>query len=237
MPSRRAPSSTGSTRACALTIPEATAFAIMPPSIPGLGNQGGFSMWIQDRSGGSIEFLDEQVKTFLAEARKRPELAGVNTPFSAAIPQLYADVDTEKALRQGVALGDVYQTMQAFLGGLYVNQFNRFGRQWRVFLQADAADRAAPDQVGQFYVRNSEGAMVPLSAVQTMRESTGPLFSQPVQRLSRRSDYRGRRAWLQLRPGDCGARGRGAPDAVAGVQLRLVRPDLSGAAGVRHHRC
>ena len=157
-------------------IPEATAFAIMPPSIPGLGNQGGFSMWIQDRSGGSIEFLDDQVKRFLAEARKRPELAGVNTPFSAAIPQLYADVDTEKALRQGVALGDVYQTMQAFLGGLYVNQFNRFGRQWRVFLQADAGDRAAPDQVGQFYVRNSDGAMVPLSAVQTMRESTGPLF-------------------------------------------------------------
>ena len=157
-------------------IPEATAFAIMPPSIPGLGNQGGFSMWIQDRSGGSIEFLDEQIKTFLAEARKRPELAGVNTPFSAAIPQLYADVDTEKALRQGVALGDVYQTMQAFLGGLYVNQFNRFGRQWRVFLQADAANRAAPDQVGQFYVRNREGAMVPLAAVQTMRESTGPLF-------------------------------------------------------------
>jgi HAE1 family hydrophobic/amphiphilic exporter-1 len=157
-------------------IPEATAFAIMPPSIPGLGNQGGFSMWIQDRSGGSIDFLDEQVKTFLAEARKRPELAGVTTPFSAAIPQLYADVDTEKALRQGVALGDVYQTMQAFLGGLYVNQFNRFGRQWRVFVQADAADRAAPDQVGQFYVRNSEGAMVPLAAVQTMRESNGPLF-------------------------------------------------------------
>jgi len=158
-------------------IPEASAFAIMPPSIPGLGNQGGFSLWLQDRSGGTIEFLDDQVQRFLAAARRRPELAGVNSPFSAAVPQLYADVDREKALRQGVALGDVYQTMQAFLGGLYVNQFNRFGRQWRVFLQAEAGDRAAPEQVGQFYVRNNDGGMVPLAAVQTLRETRGPLFT------------------------------------------------------------
>jgi HAE1 family hydrophobic/amphiphilic exporter-1 len=158
-------------------IPEATAFAIMPPSIPGLGNQGGFSMWLQDRSGGSIESLNEEVQKFLAAARKRPELAGVTTPFSTNVPQLYADVDREKALRQGVALGDVYQTMAAFLGGIYVNQFNRFGRQWRVFLQAEAANRMSPDQVGQFYVRNDGGSMVPLSAVQTLKPSTGPLFT------------------------------------------------------------
>jgi HAE1 family hydrophobic/amphiphilic exporter-1 len=159
------------------TIPEATAFAIMPPSIPGLGNQGGFSFWLQDRSGGSVEFLNDEVQKFLANARKRPELAGVTTTFSMNVPQLYADVDREKALRQGVALGDVYQTMQAFLGGLYVNQFNRFGRQWRVFLQADAQNRVSPEQVGQFYVRNDAGTMVPLSALQTMRPSTGPLFT------------------------------------------------------------
>jgi HAE1 family hydrophobic/amphiphilic exporter-1 len=159
------------------TIPEATAFAIMPPSIPGLGNQGGFSFWLQDRSGGSVEFLNDEVQKFLTNARKRPELAGVTTTFSMNVPQLYADVDREKAIRQGVALGDVYQTMQAFLGGLYVNQFNRFGRQWRVFLQADAQNRVSPDQVGQFYVRNDAGTMVPLSAVQTLRPSTGPLFT------------------------------------------------------------
>jgi HAE1 family hydrophobic/amphiphilic exporter-1 len=158
-------------------IPEATAFAIMPPSIPGLGNQGGFSMWLQDRSGGSIDFLNDEVQTFLAAAKKRPELAGVTTTFATNVPQLYADVDREKALRQGVALGDVYQTMSAYLGGLYVNQFNRFGRQWRVFLQADAADRVSPDQVGQFYVRNDAGTMVPLSAVQALKPSTGPLFT------------------------------------------------------------
>ena len=129
-------------------VPEATAFAVMPPSIPGLGTQGGFSFWLQDRSGGSLEFLNQNLQTFLAAARKRPELAGVTSQFTAAVPQLFADVDRDKVLKQGVALGDVYQTMQAFLGGLFVNQFNRFGRQWRVFLQAEGAERASPAAIG-----------------------------------------------------------------------------------------
>jgi HAE1 family hydrophobic/amphiphilic exporter-1 len=159
------------------TVPEAAAFAVMPPSIPGLGQQGGFSFWLQDRSGGSIEYLDTELQRFLVAARARPELAGVSTTFSANVPQIYADVDRDKALSQGVALGDVYQTMQTFLGGLYVNQFNRFGRQWRVFLQAEGEDRTTPNQVGQFYVRNDAGTMVPLSALQTMKESSGPMFT------------------------------------------------------------
>jgi multidrug efflux pump len=159
------------------TVPEAAAFAVMPPSIPGLGQQGGFSLWLQDRSGGSIEFLDAELQRFLTAARARPELAGVATTFSANVPQMFADVDRDKALSQGVALGDVYQTMQTFLGGLYVNQFNRFGRQWRVFLQAEGEDRTTPSQVGQFYVRNDAGTMVPLSALQTMKESSGPMFT------------------------------------------------------------
>jgi HAE1 family hydrophobic/amphiphilic exporter-1 len=159
------------------TAPEAAAFAIMPPSIPGLGQQGGFSLWLQDRSGGSIEFLDAELQRFLTAARARPELAGITSTFSANVPQMYADVDRDKALSQGVVLGDVYQTMQTFLGGLYVNQFNRFGRQWRVFLQADGEDRTSPSQVGQFYVRNDAGTMVPLSALQTMKKTSGPMFT------------------------------------------------------------
>ena len=131
----------------------------MPPSIPGLGSQGGFTFWLQDRSGGTVEHLDNALQTFLAEARKRPELAGVNSPFSAAVPQVYIDVDRDKVLKEGIAIGDVYQTMQTFLGGLYVNQFNRFGRQWRVFLQAEGEERAAADNIGQFYVRNNDGNM------------------------------------------------------------------------------
>jgi multidrug efflux pump len=157
--------------------PEAFALAILPPSIPGLGSQGGFSLWLQDRSGGTVESLNQSLQSFLAAARKRPELAGVNSPFQAQVPQVFADVDRDKVLRQGVALGDVYQTMQAFLGGLYVNQFNRFGRQWRVFLQAEGEDRVQPDQVGQFYVRNDSGTMVPLAALQTMQPAFGPQFT------------------------------------------------------------
>jgi HAE1 family hydrophobic/amphiphilic exporter-1 len=158
-------------------IPEGVAFAVMPPSIPGLGSQGGFSFWLQDRSGGTIEHLDQALQTFLAAARERPELAGVTSPFTASVPQIYAAVDRDKVLRQGIALGDVYQTMQAFLGGLYVNQFNRFGRQWRVFLQAEGSDRQLPDQIGQFYVRNDAGTMVPLSSVQTSRQTFGPQYT------------------------------------------------------------
>jgi len=111
-------------RALAAQAPEAIAFAFMPPSIPGLGNAGGFSFWLQDRSGGSVEFLDQNLQNFLAACRRRPELAGVASQFSADVPQIYADVDRDKVLKQGVAVADVYQTLQAYLGGLYLNQFN-----------------------------------------------------------------------------------------------------------------
>ena len=157
--------------------PEATAFALMPPSIPGLGTQGGFSFWLQDRSGGTLDVLNQNVEKFLDAARKRPELVGVTTQFTAAVPQLFADVDRDKVLKQGVALGDVYQTMQAFLGGVFVNQFNRFGRQWRVFLQAEGADRTDPSAIGQFYVRNNDGAMVPLSTLEITRPVFGPQYT------------------------------------------------------------
>ena len=159
------------------TAPEAVAFAILPPAIPGLGSQGGFSLWLQDRGGATIEDVDRELQRFLAAARARPELAGVTSPFSANVPQVFANVDREKVLRQGVVLGDVYQTMQAYLGGLYVNQFNRFGRQWRVFLQAEGDTRTSPDQIGQFYVRNDTGGMVPLSSVQTLAPTFGPQFT------------------------------------------------------------
>ncbi len=158
-------------------IPEATVAANMPPSIPGLGSQGGFSFWLQDRSGGSIELLDTNVQKFLTEARKRPELANVTSPFSAAVPQVFVDVDRDKVLKQGIALTDVYQTMQAFLGGLYVNQFNRFGRQWRVFLQAEGQERATPESIGEFYVRNGDGQMVPMSSLETSKRIFGPQYT------------------------------------------------------------
>jgi HAE1 family hydrophobic/amphiphilic exporter-1 len=158
-------------------VPEAIAFGFMPPAIPGLGNSGGFSLWLQDRSGGSVEFLDQHLQAFLTAARKRPELAGVVSLFSAAVPQLFANVDEDKTLKQGIEVGDVYQTLQTFLGGLFVNQFNRFGRQWRVFLQADGASRSLIEDIGRFYVRNDDENMVPLSALVTTSHIVGPEFT------------------------------------------------------------
>src|SRR6476620_5158083 len=161
----------------ATQIPEAQAFAFMPPSIPGLGSAGGFSLWLQDRSGGSVEFLDQNLQAFMAAARKRPELAGVMSQFSAGVPQIYADVDRDKALKQGVAVADVYQTLQAYLGGLYLNQFNRFGRQWRVFLQSEGEMRRTEEDIGNYYVRNNEGTMVPLSALVSTKKISGPEYT------------------------------------------------------------
>ena len=161
----------------AAEVPEANCIALLPPAIPGLGNAGGFSMYIQDRSGGTVQFLDQNLQTFLAAARKRPELRGVTSQFNSAVPQIYADVDRDKVLKQGVAIGDVYQTLQAYLGGVFLNQFNRFGRQWRVFLQGEGEQRLTADDIKRYYVRNNDGNMVPLSALLTTKPITGPEYT------------------------------------------------------------
>ena len=161
----------------AAEVPEAITFLFSPPAIPGLGNSGGFSLWLQDRSGGSVEFLDQNVQKFLAAARQRPELSGVGSQFSATAPQIFADVDRDKVLKQGVDVRDVYQTLQAYLGGLFLNQFNRFGRQWRVFLQAEGEERLSDRDISQYYVRNNDGNMVPLSSLLTTRRILGPEYT------------------------------------------------------------
>lgn len=158
-------------------VPEANAFGFSPPAIPGLGSAGGFSFWLQDRSGADVDFLARNLQTFLEACRKRKEIAGINSPFSASVPQIYADVDRDKTLKQGVAVGDVYQTLQAYLGSLYLNQFTRFGRQWRVFLQAEGADRLNATDIARYAVRNSQGQMVPLSALVTTRRISGPEYT------------------------------------------------------------
>jgi hydrophobic/amphiphilic exporter-1 (mainly G- bacteria), HAE1 family len=160
-----------------MQIPEATAFTFNPPAIPGFGSAGGFSFWLQDRSGGSVEDLEQSLQKFLQAARKRPELAGVYSQFSAQTPQMFINVDRDKALKQGVPIGDVYQALQASLGGLYVNQFNRFGRQWKVFLEAEAADRATPASIDQYYVRDHTGNMVPLSTLASLTPTHGPDYT------------------------------------------------------------
>ena len=158
-------------------LAEGRAFAILPPAIPGFGRAGGFSFMLQDRSGGSVEFLAGQVNRFLEAARKRPELVGLNSLFSAAVPQVYARVDRDKALKLGVDIREVYSTLQTLMGGFYVNDFNRFGRQWRVFLQADPEYRIRAEDISQFFVRNNEGSMVPLSTLVTIEATSGPEFT------------------------------------------------------------
>ena len=162
-------------------INEALVFGFPPPAIPGLGTAGGFSMWLQDRSGGDVAFLNSNLQRFIEAARKRPEIGSINSTFRPAVPQIYVDVDRDKVLKQGIDIGEVYQTMQAFMGGAYVNQFNRFGRQWKVFLQAEGEQRRDSIDIGGYYVRNSNGKMVPLSAFSTVRRVNGPEYTNRFQ--------------------------------------------------------
>lgn len=158
-------------------LTEGRAFAILPPAIPGFGRAGGFSLMLQDRSGGSVEFLAEQVNRFLDAARKRPELIGVNSLFSSSVPQVFARVDRDKVLKLGVDIREVYSTLQTLMGGFYVNDFNRFGRQWKVYLQADPEYRIRAEDIGQFFVRNNNGDMVPLSTLVSIESISGPEFT------------------------------------------------------------
>jgi HAE1 family hydrophobic/amphiphilic exporter-1 len=158
-------------------IPEGTAFVFPPPAIPGVGAAGGFTFILQDRSGKDVQFLTTNMQAFLAAARKRPELTGVFSLALPNVPQLFARVDRDKTLKQGVDLSQVYQTLQAFMGGALVNYFNRFGRQWQVFVQAEGDYRTRAENVGRFDVRNSRGEMVPLSALTTIESQTGPEFT------------------------------------------------------------
>src|SRR5258708_5903875 len=158
-------------------LPQGIAFDFSPPAIPGVGTAGGFTFVLEDRAGKDVAFLAENLNKFLAAARKRPEIAGVSTTFLASVPQQFVDVDEDKVLKQGVPIGDVYKTIQAFMGGLFINYFNRFGRQWQVYIEAEGAYRTRAENVGQFYVRNNTGEMVPLSALTRFESRTGPEFT------------------------------------------------------------
>ena len=158
-------------------LPEAQAFAFAPPAIPGIGTSGGATFMLEDRSGQDIAFLAQNTDRFLEAARQRPEFASLTTTFIPTAPQVFADVDRDKVLKQGVDLGSVYQTLQAFMGGVFVNYFNRFGRVWQVYVQAEGEFRTEADNVGQFRVRNSAGQPVPLSTLVRMQTTYGPEFT------------------------------------------------------------
>src|SRR5262249_19818528 len=158
-------------------LPAGTAFSFAPPAIPGVGTSGGFQIALEDRAGKEPEFLAKNTDRFLAALRKRPGIGFVSTTFLASVPQQFVDVDREKVLKQGVTLNDVYKTIQAYMGGTFVNYFNEFGRTWQVYVEAEAPYRSGTGNLDQFYVRNNQGEMVPLSAVARFETRSGPEFS------------------------------------------------------------
>src|SRR5258708_7711194 len=146
-------------------LPQGTVFTFSPPAIPGVGTSGGFQFVLEDRAGRDVQFLAGNLDKFLAAARKRPEIGSISTAFLPSVPEKFVDVDREKVLKHGVAVSDVYRTLQAFMGALVINYFNDFGRTWQVYVQAEAPYRSNLENVGQFYVRNSRGEMAPISAL------------------------------------------------------------------------
>ncbi|RXZ44047.1 efflux RND transporter permease subunit [Crenobacter cavernae] len=155
-------------------IKDAFVLAFNPPPISGMSNTGGFEGYLQSRGGGDVHALGDMTQKLVAAAAKRPELAGVQTTFSPNVPQLYVALDREKAKALGVPVNDVFDTLQSTFGALYVNDFNKFGRIFRVQLQADGDFRAKADDIRFIYVRSKNGDMIPLSALVTITQSTGP---------------------------------------------------------------
>jgi HAE1 family hydrophobic/amphiphilic exporter-1 len=164
-------------RAFAQQIPEAAVAAFGPPAIPGLGTGAGFTFELQDRSGGTPQYLAEQAARFIEAARKRPEIGRVGTLYRASVPQVYADIDRSKVLKVGVPLADVNTTLGSLLGSAYVNDFNRFGRVYKVYVQAEPEFRKDPKQLGLFFVRSAKGDMVPLDTLVSTRPTSGPEFT------------------------------------------------------------
>ncbi len=159
------------------TLPEGVAFSFSPPAIPGVGTSGGFTFILEDRAGKDIQFLSDNLNKFMTAARKRPEIGTLTTTFLPSVPQQFVEVDRDKVIKQQVQINDVYRTIQAFMGGLFVNYFNRFGRQWQVYVEAENEYRTKSENVGQFYVRNAAGQMVPLAALTRFRSGSGPEFT------------------------------------------------------------
>jgi hydrophobic/amphiphilic exporter-1 (mainly G- bacteria), HAE1 family len=189
-------------------IPGAVGFAFSPPAIPGVGTSGGVTFVLEDRSGKGIPFLAENLQKFMEAARKRPELASVFTTALLSVPQVFVDVDRDQVLSQGVKLQDVYQTMQCFMGGAFVNYFNRFGRQWQVYVQSEGDYRTQAHNLGQFYVLNATTNMVPLAALTQTRATTGPEFTM------RYNLFQGAQINASAKPGYSSAQAMAAMEAV-----------------------
>mgnify|MGYP003331500886 CR=1 FL=1 len=194
-------------------VTEGFAFAFGPPAIPGLGTGSGFSMMLQDIGGNSPEYLAEQVAAYTQAAAQRPEIASASSLYRAGVPQIYLDIDKPKALKLGVSLNDINTSIGAFLGGAYVNDFNRFGRLYKVYVQAEPDYRDSEQDIRMFYVRNREGNMVPLSTLVTTSRTQGAEFT------NRFNLYRSAQVTGQPAAGYSSAQAINALEEVAGEVL------------------
>jgi hydrophobic/amphiphilic exporter-1 (mainly G- bacteria), HAE1 family len=176
-------------------LPEGTVFSFSPPAIPGVGSAGGVTFVLEDRAGKDVQFLADNLNKFMASARRRPEIGSIFTTFVPSVPQKFINVDKDKVLKQGVALTDVYNTVQAYMGGLFVNYYNDFGRTWQVYVEAEAPYRSTTDDLGQFYVRNGQGQVVPLTALASFETRYGPEFTM------RYNEYRSAQINVSAAPG------------------------------------
>jgi multidrug efflux pump subunit AcrB len=200
-------------------VQEAVVVAFGAPPVDGLGNTGGFKLQVQDRADAGPAALQGGVENLIAAGSKQPELLGLFSTFRASQPQLYLDVDRAKAKALGVSLNDVFATLQIYLGSSYANDFTRFGRNWQVNVQADAAYRVDPADIGRLKVRNRDGAMVPLSTLVTVRDTTGPAIVNRYNMFPS-ADRRRHLRRASAPPGDCA-------HGVAGQQ-RALHHELSG---------
>ncbi|WDP83968.1 MAG: efflux RND transporter permease subunit [Desulfobacter sp.] len=160
-----------------LEINEAQVFAFGPPAISGLGSGSGFTFMLQDRHGNTPAYLGLQAANFIKEAQKRPEIGSIFTTFRPTVAQKLIEVDRDKALKAGISLNDIYTTIGAFLGGSYVNDFNRFGRLYKAYIQAEPEYRQSQNQINLFFLKNKNGDSVPLSAFARVKEVFGPDYT------------------------------------------------------------
>jgi HAE1 family hydrophobic/amphiphilic exporter-1 len=161
----------------AIQVKSAQAFAFGPPAIPGLGNGSGFSIMIQDRGGNSPDYLAENTTKFIRAANSKAAVGSAFTTFQANVPQRFMDIDKEKALKLGISLNDLYTTVGAFMGGAYVNDFTRFGRLYKTYIQAEPAYRVNEEGINSFYIKNNKGDMVPLSTLTNIESISGPDYT------------------------------------------------------------
>jgi multidrug efflux pump len=159
-------------------IQEATVLAFQPPAIPGLSSTGGLQFELQDRSGGTIDELSAVATAYMEAAGKRPEVSNLFTTFSSHVPQYFVEIDRDKVKKLGVPLNEVFQTLQTYLGGYYINDFNKYGRTYRVMAQAESQYRTRLEDLNKFYMRSSEQQMVPLSTLSTAQRIMGPEYIQ-----------------------------------------------------------